>query len=135
MVQLKTRPNDRPVSEFLESIENPRRRQDAQTVTVMMAEITGDEPQMWGDSIIGFGMRHLRYAGGRELNWFVVGLSPRRQALTVYVLDGFEGYADLLELLGPHSTGKSCLYIRDLDKVDIGVLRDLIERTVTFAGD
>lgn len=135
MVQLKTRPNDRPVSEFLESIENPRRRQDAQTVTVMMAEITGDEPQMWGDSIIGFGTRHLRYAGGRELNWFVVGLSPRRQALTVYVLDGFEGYADLLELLGPHSTGKSCLYIRDLDKVDIGVLRDLIERTVTFAGD
>lgn len=135
MAQLKTRPNDGSVAEFLDSVADPRRREDSRAVTTLMQEVTGEEPVMWGDSIIGFGSRGLRYASGRELDWFVVGLSPRKQALTVYVMDGFDGYSDLLGELGPHTTGKACLYLRDLGKVDTGVLRDLIERSVAFATD
>lgn len=135
MAQLKTRPNDGSVEEFLDSVENPRRQEDARAVTAMMREITGDEPVLWGDSIIGFGIQHLRYASGRELDWFIVGLSPRKQSLTVYVMEGFDGYTDLLGRLGPHTTGKSCLYIKDLSKVDADVLRHLIERSVAFADE
>ena len=91
-----------------------------------MAEVTGKPPVMWGDSIIGFGSYHYRYATGREGDWMATGVSPRKQSLTVYIQTGFQRHAALMEKLGRHTTGKSCLYIKRLEDVDVDVLRDLV---------
>jgi hypothetical protein len=126
MAELKTTRNQASVAAFLAGVTDPQRRSDAQAACSLMKEVTGAEPTMWGASIIGFGSYHYRYASGREGDWPAVGLSPRKQNLTVYVSEGFDGYADLLGRLGKHSTGKSCLYIRRLSDVDLGVLRELV---------
>lgn len=127
MAEPKTRPTDADVDAFLAAVADERRREDAQDVCALMREVTGAEPVMWGDAIVGFGSQHLRYASGRELDWFVVGLSPRKQQLTLYLMDGFEEHTDTLARLGPHSLGRSCLYIKRLEVVDRTVLRQLIE--------
>jgi hypothetical protein len=122
----KTTKNRRSVAEFLAGVADPKRRADAEAVTALMAEVTGAEPTMWGSSIVGFGSYHYRYASGREGDWPAVGLSPRKMALTIYLSAGFDGYDDLLARLGPHSTGKTCLYVKRLSDVDENVLRDLV---------
>jgi hypothetical protein len=123
----KTQKNQASVADFLAAVADPKRRADAEAVTALMTEVTGTEPTMWGSSIVGFGSYHYRYASGREGDWPAVGLSPRKQALTIYVSAGFDGYDDLLARLGPHSTGKSCLYIKRLSDVDEGALRELVK--------
>ncbi len=95
-----------------------------------MREITGDEPAMWGPSMVGFGRYHYKYASGREGDWFVAGFSPRKQNLTLYIMSGFSGYDELMARLGKHTTGKSCLYIKRLEDVDLAVLEELIRRSV-----
>lgn len=130
MAELKTQKNDASVVDFLNSVENDRRREDSFRVLELMGDITGDEPAMWGTSIVGFGSYRYRYASGREAEWFVTGFSPRKQSLTLYIMSGFESYDQLLENLGKHKTGKSCLYINKLDDVDLDVLRDLIQESV-----
>ena len=95
-----------------------------------MQEVTGEEPVLWGTSIVGFGSVRLRYASGRELDWPVTGFSPRKTATTVYLMDGFEERSDLLARLGPHSTGRSCLYLKRLSEVDLAVLRELVAESV-----
>jgi hypothetical protein len=122
----KTTKSRASVTDFLASVADPKRRADAEAVTALMAEVTGAEPTMWGSSIVGFGSYHYRYASGREGDWPAVGLSPRKQALTIYLSAGFDGHDDLLARLGPHSTGKSCLYVKRLSDVDQDVLRDLV---------
>ena len=130
MSQLKTQPNDQSVTGFLNSIENETRRQDSFTILELMQQVTGDEPVMWGDSIIGFGTYRYKYASGRQGEWFLVGFSPRVQNLTLYIMSGFDEYDDLLAKLGKHSTGKSCLYVRRLENIDLAVLGELIEKSV-----
>ena len=130
MAQLKTQPNDQSVTGFLNSIENETRRQDSFTILELMQQVTGDEPVMWGDSIIGFGTYRYKYASGRQGEWFLVGFSPRVQNLTLYIMSGFDEYDDLLAKLGKHSTGKSCLYVRRLENIDLAVLEELIEKSV-----
>jgi hypothetical protein len=130
MAQLKTQPNDQSVTGFLNSIENETRRQDSFTILELMQQVTGDEPVMWGDSIIGFGTYRYKYASGRQGEWFLVGFSPRVQNLTLYIMSGFDEYDDLLAKLGKHSTGKSCLYVRRLENIDLAVLGELIEKSV-----
>ena len=130
MAELKTRPNEASIEAFLNSVENEKKRQDSYTVLKLMEEITGAPPKMWGDSIIGFGSYHYRYASGREADWFLVGFSPRVQNLTLYIMSGFEEYDRLLEKLGKHKTGKSCLYIKKLEDVDMPTLRELIRLSV-----
>ena len=131
----KTRPDDGDVQAFLAAVTDERRCEDAQDVCALMQEITGEAPVMWGDSIVGFGSRHLRYATGRELDWFIVGLSPRKQSLTLYLMDGFEEHTETLARLGRHTLGRACLYITRLENVDQQVLAELIsdswERAVT----
>jgi Domain of unknown function (DU1801) len=122
----KTRPTDADVGAFLEAIPDQRRRDDARTVCRLMQEVTGEVPVLWGTGIVGFGRVRLRYASGRELDWPVTGFSPRKTATTVYLMDGFEERLDLLARLGPHSTGKSCLYLKRLSDVDLDVLKALI---------
>jgi Domain of unknown function (DU1801) len=129
----KTRPTDADVGSFLESVADERRRDEARTVCRLMQEITGEEPVLWGTAIVGFGSVRLRYATGRELDWPVVGFSPRKAATTLYLMDGFEERADLLDRLGPHSTGKSCLYLKRLADVDLDVLRELVAESVRAA--
>jgi hypothetical protein len=127
---MKTTPNDKSVNKFLKSVENDRRREDGLEVLKLFEEVTGMEPQMWGDSIIGFGRYHYKYASGREGEWMLTGFSPRKQNLTLYIMDGFDEYDKLLAKLGKHKTGKSCLYINKLEDVDLDVLRQLVKKSV-----
>jgi hypothetical protein len=137
MAEPKTRPTDADVGAFLDAVPDERRRADARRVSDLLNEVTGEPPVLWGTSIVGFGSTHLRYATGRELDWPVVAFSPRKGATTVYLVDGFEERTDLLERLGPHSTGRSCLYLKRLDDVDLDVLRELVTASVrtTRGGD
>ena len=130
MAELKTQRNDGDVDAFIDSIDDERKREDARAIRSMMADVTGDEGAMWGSAIVGFGSYDYRYASGREGTWFKVGFSPRKQNLTLYIMSGFDDYEPMLERLGKHSTGKSCLYIKRLEDVDPVVLRDLVSRSV-----
>ncbi len=130
MAELKTRPNDGDVQAFLDSVPDEGRRADAKVVCALMEEVTGEPPVMWGDSLVGFGTQHMLYATGREIDWPVIGFSPRKANLTLYLMEGYETYGDELARLGKHSTGKSCLYIKRLSDVDQGVLREMVESSV-----
>ena len=130
MSELKTRQNDGDVDAYLDSVENPRRRDDALRVLTLMREITGEVPRMWGSSIVGFGSYHYTYASGREGDWPVVGFAPRKQNLVLYIMPGFAGYEALLARLGKHRTGKSCLYVNKLDDIDPDVLEELVRESV-----
>lgn len=126
MAELKTQRNDASVAEFLAGVADPKRRADAEALCALMTEVTGVAPAMWGTSIVGFGSYEYRSAAGRTGTWMAVGLSPRKQNLTVYLFQGFAGYAELLGRLGPHSLGKGCLYLRNLSDVDTSALRELV---------
>ncbi len=130
MAELKTKPNDGSVEAFLNRVPDETKRRDAFTVLELMRQATGEEPVMWGDSIVGFGSYHYKYASGREGDWFLIGFSPRKQNLTLYIMDGFDGYDALLQDLGKHRTGKSCLYIKRLEQIHLPVLEELIQRSV-----
>ena len=125
----KTRPSDASVESFIDSVADERRREDCRALVRMMSDISGCRPRIWG-SMIGFGQYHYRYASGREGDFFITGFAPRQSALTVYVMSGLAGQAARLETLGPHRTGKSCLYLKSLDTVDTGVLREIIRDSV-----
>lgn len=130
MSDMKTKLNDGDVFAFLNSVENEQRRKDSFIVLEMMKEISGKEPKMWGDSIVGFDTFHYVYASGREGDWMKIGFSPRKQALTLYLNYGYENKTDLLDKLGKHKTGKACLYIKKMEDVDPDVLRELIIETL-----
>lgn len=135
MAEPKTKQNDGDVEAFLNSVGNDRRRRDAFAVNEIMTRLSGEQPKMWGASIIGFGEYPYTNASGKESTWMKIGFSPRKQAMTLYIMDGFDHYDEVLGELGPHSTGKSCLYIKDVEKVDRAVLEDLITRSLTFIND
>lgn len=122
---IKTQPHDGDVGAFLSEVANQRRREDGQRMLTIMSEITGERPVMWGPSIVGFGDADYTNTTGTN-NWFKTGFSPRKASLTVYIMEGFDGHRDLLDRLGPHTHSVSCLYIKDLRKVDEAVLRKLI---------
>lgn len=128
MTELKTQKNAASVTDFLNSIADEGRRSDSFAVLALLREAAHAEPSMWGDSIVGFGSCHYKYASGRVGDWFPIGFSPRKQNLTVYMIGGFEGHADLLSKLGKHKLGKGCLYINKLADVDLKVLNELITR-------
>ena len=132
MSDLKTQKNDADVVEFLNSVDNDRRREDSFVVLDLMKEVTGEEPTMWGTSIVGFGSYHYKYASGREGDWMAVGFSPRKQNMTLYIMDGFAKYDDLLGKLGKHKTGKSCLYINKMEDVDQKVLKEIVKESVEY---
>ena len=135
VAQLKTTRNDGSVDAFLESVENDRRRQDAFIMKDIMTRLSGEEPEMWGTSIVGYGPYcYGPKAGGSENEWFKVGFSPRKQSMVLYIMDGFSSYGSLLGDLGPHSTGKSCLHIKNLEEVDHDVLERLITESIKSAG-
>ena len=132
MTELKTKPTDKSVTEFLKNVENPKRKEDSFKILKLMREVTQEEPIIWGDSIVGFGSYHYKYTSGREADWLAIGFSPRKQSLTIYIMDGFEKYGELLSKLGKHKTGKSCLYINKLEDVSIPVLKELMSESLKY---
>ncbi|MDX1766194.1 MAG: DUF1801 domain-containing protein [Candidatus Saccharimonadales bacterium] len=126
MTDLKTKPNDSSTREFLMAVKDKVQRNDALKLLDLFNKSTGQTPMMWGSSIVGFGSYRYRYNSGREADWLATGFSPRKQSLTLYIMNGFEDYDSLLARLGPHKTGKSCLYIKRLSDIDLAVLEQLI---------
>jgi hypothetical protein len=129
MSELKTKPTDASVEAFLNAVDHPQRRADGYVLLQMMKEITQEPPIIWGSSIVGFGSYHYRYASGREGDWFKTGFSPRKRSLSIYLMQGFDTYKDLLSRLGKHRVGKGCLYINKLADVDLDILRAIIKRS------
>jgi len=130
MAGLKTKPTRESVSKFIRAIPDERLREDCQLLTTLMGEATGARPKMWGPSMVGFGCYHYKYASGREGDWFLTGFSPRKANLTLYIMSGFDEVEDLLAKLGKHKTGKSCLYVRSLEDLDLAVLKRLIRASL-----
>lgn len=130
MAELKTQENDASVEDFLNGIPDERKRADAFKIMQIMQEISGEPPRMWGDSIVGYGHYHYRYASGRTGEWPLVAFSPRKQNLTLYIMSGFDQYDELRAALGKHKVGKSCLYINKLADVDEATLREMVRQSV-----
>lgn len=130
MSENKTRQTEASVETFLNQVEDERKREDSYRILQMMQDVTGEEPKMWGPSMVGFGNVHYKYASGREGDWFLTGFSPRKQNLSLYIMPGFKRYKNLMSKLGKYKTGKSCLYIKRLSDVDENVLRKLIAESV-----
>ena len=126
---VETTAHDGDVGAFLAGIADERRREDAAAVCELMAAATGQPPVMWGSAIVGFGQRHLVYDSGREMDFLVVGFSPRKAATTLYLAGALDDYADELGRLGTHTTGKGCLYVKRLSDVDTDVLQELVARS------
>ncbi|MFN7115701.1 MAG: DUF1801 domain-containing protein [Saprospiraceae bacterium] len=126
MAELKTKPNDLNVNAFLDAIADEKRRADCYKMVEIMEEVIQEAPRMWGPSIVGFGEYHYKYASGREGDWFITGFAPRKNDLTLYIMGGLKRQQALLEQLGKHKTGKSCLYIKKLDDVNIEVLKQML---------
>jgi len=119
-----------PVADFLAQVPDEQRREDARRLCALMAEVTGEQPVMWGTSIIGFGTYHYRYPSGHEGDSALASFSPRSQHLAIYLIGDFaQRHQSVLARLGPHKTGKGCLYIKRLDQVDQDALRELIDRS------
>jgi hypothetical protein len=131
-----TGPTDASVDGFLDAVPDERRRGDARRLLALMSEVTRAPPVMWGSGIVGFGRYRYRYDSGREGESLLAGFAPRKQHLVVYLVGGFEDqFGSVLDRLGPHKTGKGCLYLKGLDGVDIDVLRELVERSVRALRD
>lgn len=127
----KTRATDGSVEDFLRGVEPERRRDDGFALLELFRRTTGWEPRLWGPSIVGFGEYHYKYDSGREGDFLATGFSPRKAKLTLYIMPGYENYGDILERLGKHSLGKSCLYINKLPDIDQAVLAELIAAGLT----
>jgi hypothetical protein len=130
MADLKTRATEVGVADFIARLPDERRREEARALDAIYRRVTGLEPTMWGPSIVGYGSYDYRYDSGRTGTMCKAGFSPRKAALTLYLVDDHgarQADADaLFARLGPHSTGKSCLYLKRLDKVDLPVLESLV---------
>lgn len=128
MAELKTKQTDESVEDFLNRVPDEKKRKDSFAILELMKDVTKMEPKMWGTSLVGFGSYHYKYASGHEGDAGMVGFSPRKQYLTIYIVPGFDNYGDLLKKLGKYTIGKSCLYIKRLEDVDQDVLRELVKK-------
>ncbi len=130
MAELKTKPTGASVTAFIAAIDDPQKRKDVKKIGAMMRRATGSRAKLWGPSIVGYGSYHYDYPSGQSGDWMLTGYSPRKQALTLYVMCGFEPFKPLMNKLGKYKTGKSCLYIKRLSDVDEAVLEELITKSV-----
>lgn len=127
MTENKTKPTKLSVTAFLNAVSDPSRRADAKALVKLLQSSTGEKPQMWGPSIVGFGSHHYKYESGREGDMPIVGFSPRKTAIVLY---GLAGSKALLPNLGKHTTGKGCVYIKKLADVDQVVLQTIVVKAV-----
>lgn len=133
MAELKTKPTDVSVDAFLAGVTDAQKREDSYRLVEIMKEVTGEQPRMWGPTMIGFGQYHYVYASGHEGDTFLTGFSPRKTALTLYFMAGLDQrFAGALKKLGKAKTSKGCVYIKKLADVDVSVLREMIEANVAY---
>ncbi|MDF7820255.1 DUF1801 domain-containing protein [Runella sp. MFBS21] len=133
MAENKTQPTDKSVDAFLESIVPPQRQADSRTVAEIMERLSQSPARMWGENIVGFGDTHYQYASGRQGDWFLVGFSPRKQNLTLYLTGGIGYFEEELKRLGKYKTSAYCLYINKLSGVDLAVLEEIIQKALRQA--
>ena len=128
----KTKPHNASVTAFLNAVENKTRKRDAHTINEIMTRISGEKPTMWGPTLVGFGSYHYKYDSGREGDSMITGFSPRKSAMSLYIMPGYGEFDDIMARLGKHKTGKACLYINKLEDVDMTVLEELITTSVAW---
>ncbi len=128
----KTQATVARVEDFVTGIADENQRADARSLIAMMTRLSGEPATMWGPSIIGFGRYHYRYDSGREGEMCRIGFSPRKGQTVLYLIDGFEGHAELMAKLGKHKTGKSCLYVKRLSDIDLVVLEDMCRASLAY---
>lgn len=128
----KTVPTDNSIVDFLNTIDNEEVRADCQILIDLMTDATGQPPKIWGTNMLGFGTYHYRYDSGREGDWFLTGFSPRKQNLTIYLQAGIDTEHPDTAKLGKYKAGNSCLYVKKLSDIDLGVLKTLVERSVQY---
>ena len=130
MAELKTKETKASVKAFLDRIKNPQVREDCYAIAALMESVTKEKPKMWGTAIVGFGSYHYVYASGREGDWPTTAFSPRKQAITIYIMPGFEGHKALMATLGTYTTGVSCLYFKRLSDLHVPTLKKLIKQSL-----
>jgi hypothetical protein len=131
MAELKTKPTKVSVEKFIKRVPDAQTREDCFTILKLMSEATGEPPKMWGNGIVGFGLRRYKGASGREVDWLIIGFSPRKQNISLYLMVyGLDSQDELLKKLGKHSLGKGCLYIKRLSDVDLPLLKKVIKAAV-----
>ena len=133
MAELKTKQTEASVEEYLDTIEDPRRRADCAAISALMRRVTKCAPKMWGPSIVGFGNYHYSYESGHEGDACLAGFSYRKPEIVVYIADSFESREKLLQALGKHRTGKVCVYIKRLSDIDVVILEELVRESVAEA--
>lgn len=132
MYEVKTKETDSSVIEFIESVDSPKKREDAYKLLDIFTETTGYEAKMWGPSIIGFGKYHYKYESGHEGDAPLVGFSPRKAKISLYFATGDTQREKLLKEFGKHTAGKACVYINKVADIQVDVLKALIKQSVTF---
>ena len=131
MAELKTKKTELSVDAFLKKIAEPQKQKDARVILDLMEKATKSKGKLWGSAIIGFGDQVLKYESGRELDWFIMGFSPRKQNFALYIPGTVEKQPTLLKKLGKHKTGKGCLYINKIEEIDLSVLKEIIAKGLT----
>ncbi len=131
----KTKLNDASVEAFLAKVEPEWKREDSFELLELYEEVTGEKAEMWGDSIVGLGRYTQTYADGSKRNWAATAFSPRKQNLTIYIMNGFDEYQDLLKSLGKHKTSKVCIYVNKLEQIDQSVLLKIIKRSMEIMAE
>ncbi len=132
MYELKTKENDKSVIEFIEAVDNPKKREDAYKLLDIFTETSGFQAKMWGSSIIGFGKYHYKYNTGHEGDAPLVGFSPRKAKISLYFAPGESEREELLKSFGKHTSGKACVYINKIADIDVEVLKTLIIQSIKF---
>ena len=133
MATNKTIQTDNSVIEFLKSVQDEKKRKDSFAMISIMKEQSGFEPKMWGPSIVGFGSYHYKYESGREGDAPLIGFSPRKDAISLYLRQNFDGRKSLLEKFGKHKTGKACIYFKKMDDIDTGILKKMIAASLKYS--
>ncbi|MBE0640103.1 MAG: DUF1801 domain-containing protein [Bacteroidales bacterium] len=132
MADIKTKETSANVEDFINTLVDEQKRKDSFAILEMMKKATGEKPKMWGSSIIGFGnKRYKSPATGREVDWLIIGFSPRKANLSLYLTMNIKEHDSKLHKLGKHKTGVGCLYIRKLEEIDLNVLKEIIEESLT----
>ena len=132
MPENKTKPTGANVDDFIAAVENDTRRSDARIMLELMQRVTGEEPVMWGPTMIGFGKYAYRYKSGHGGEFFLTGFSPRKAKLVVYIMPGYGEFDDVMARLGKHKTGKACVYVNKLADIDLNVLEELVAKSVAW---
>ena len=134
MAALKTKQTETSVAAFLNTVADEKKRKDSFEIVELMKRTTGLTPKLWDTAIIGFGSYHYKYESGHEGDMCIIGFSPRKQNIALYIPGGIHKYADLLEKLGKHKTGKGCLYITSLEKINVEILASIFKRSFAESG-